>query len=52
MQNQNKSVFSYLCTLTTWHYPHSHAADAAIDGYLLPAGPTAANPSHAAAAVE
>jgi len=40
---QNKPVFSYLRTLTTWHCPHSPAAAAAIDRYLLPAGPTAAN---------
>ena len=41
-------------TLTTWHCPHSPAATAAIDRYLLvlPAGPTAANPPHAAAAGE
>ena len=26
-----------------WHCPHSPAAAAAIDRYLLPAGPTAAN---------
>jgi len=39
----NKSVFSYLRMLTTWHCPHSPAAAAAIDQYLLPAGPTAAN---------
>ena len=32
-----------LCTLTTWHCPHSHAAAAVIDRYLLLAGPTAAN---------
>ena len=32
-----------LRTLTTWHCPHSPAAGAAIDRYLLPAGPTAAN---------
>jgi len=30
-------------TLTTWHCPQSPAAAAAIDRYLLPAGPTAAN---------
>ena len=40
---------SFLRTLTTWHYPHSSAASrtivrhAAIDRYLLLAGPTAAN---------
>jgi len=32
-----------LRTLTTWHLPHSSAADAAIDRCLLPAGPAAAN---------
>jgi len=36
-------VVGYLRTLTKWHCPHSHAADAAIDQYLLPAGRTAAN---------
>ena len=35
--------FTYLRTLTTWHRPRSPAAAAAIDRYLLPAGPTAAN---------
>ena len=30
-------------TLTTCHCPHSPAAAAAIDQYLLPAGPTATN---------
>ena len=39
----NKSVFSYLRTLTTRHCSHSPAAAAIIDRYLLPAGPTAAN---------
>jgi len=38
----NKSVFSHVRMLTTWHCPHSPAAAAAID--LLPAGHTAANP--------
>ena len=39
----NKSVLSFLRTLTTWHYPHSPDARrapvrrAAIDRYLLPA---------------
>ena len=32
-----------LRTLTTWHCPHSPAAVATIDWYLLPVGPTAAN---------
>ena len=39
-------MFSYLHTLTMWHCPHipQHAAAAAaIDRYLLPVGPTAAN---------
>jgi len=49
----NKSVFSCLRQLTTWHCPHSAAATtrllviagrAAINLYLLRAGPTAANP--------
>jgi len=41
-------VFSFLRTLTTWHYPHSPAARraavrrAAIDRYILLAGPTTA----------
>jgi len=39
----HKSVFSYPRTLTTWHCPHSPAAAAASDRYLLPAEPTAAN---------
>ena len=42
-----KSVFSYL---TTRHCPLPHAASAAIGRYVLHAGPTAANPPHAAAA--
>ena len=47
-----KSVFSYLHvrTLTTRHCPLPHAASAAIGRYVLHAGPTAANPPHAAAA--
>ena len=49
----NKSVFSHLRRLVTWHCPHvllwrrccwAAAGRAAIDSYLLPAGPTAANP--------
>ena len=36
--DKNKSMFNYLRTLTTWHCPHSPAAIAAIDRYLLPAG--------------
>jgi len=43
----NKSAFSFLRTLTTWHCPYSPAARrccrAAIDRYLPPAEPTAAN---------
>ena len=39
----NKCGFSYLRTLTTWHCPHSPAAAAAIDRYLLPAAGSAAN---------
>jgi len=39
----DKSVFSYLRRLTTRNCPHSHAAATAIDQYLLPARPTAAN---------
>ena len=42
----------YLRTLTTWHCSHSLAAAAAIDRYVLPAGPTAANPPYTAAAGE
>jgi len=41
--NWNKSVFSYLRTLTMWHCPHSAATAAAMDRYLLPTRPTAAN---------
>jgi len=39
-------VFSFLRMLSTWHCPHSSAAchcRSAIDRYLLPVGPTAAN---------
>jgi len=36
-------VFSYLRTLTTWHCPHLPTTAAAIDRFLLPTGPTAAN---------
>ena len=39
----NKSAFSYLRTLITWHCPHSPAAAVATDQYILPAGSTAAN---------
>ena len=41
--SNNKSLFSYLRMLTAWHCPHSHAIAAAVDQYLLLAGPTAAN---------
>jgi len=44
------SVFSFLRTLTTRHYPHSpstslllSAGNATIDRYIFPAEPTAAN---------
>ena len=33
----------YLPRMTTWHCPHLPAAAAAIDRYLLPVEPTAAN---------
>ena len=36
-------MFSYLRTLTTWHCPHLPTTAAAIDRFLLPTGPTAAN---------
>jgi len=39
----NKSVFSYVRTLTTRHCPPPHAAAVAIDRYLPPAEPAAAN---------
>ena len=38
------SLLSYLRMLTTWHCPHSAAAAAAIDRYLLPTGLMVANP--------
>jgi len=48
----NKCVFSsYLRTLTTWHCPHSPAAAAAIDRYLLPPGPQQQTCNNAFAAV-
>ena len=55
--NINKSVFSYLrrlkrgttCGVCCWAPCSGRAA---IDRYLLPTGPTAANPPHAAAAGE
>jgi len=57
-------ALSQLHTLKTWHCPHMLLRAvlrrgccccvdrASIDRYLLPAGPTAANPPHAAAAGE
>ena len=61
----DKSVFSLLCRLSTWHCPHLSVSAApaarrrccwapapAIDRYLLPTGHSAANPLHAAAAVD
>jgi len=55
----------YLRMLKAWHYPHlllsavlrpraaeAPAVQAAIDRYLLAAGPAAANPPHAVAAGE
>jgi len=57
IEQKHVCVFSFLHQLKTWHCPHSllraccrGAGRAAIDGYLIPAGPTAANPPHAAAA--
>jgi len=45
--SNNKSLCSYLHTLTTWQCPRSFAATtllhAVIDRYFRPAGPTAAN---------
>ena len=39
----NKSLFSFLHKLATWHYPHSLAVAAvgraAVEQYLLPSGP-------------
>jgi len=35
--------YSFLRTLITWHCPHSPAPTAAMNQYLLPARPTAAN---------
>ena len=52
----DKSVFSFLRQLTTWHCRGAAAADrrptsrAAIDRYLLVAEPTAANPPQRRAA--
>ena len=56
----NKSVFSILRELATRHCSHlvlsvvllQRPAAAAVDRYCLPAGPTAANPPHTAAAVD
>ena len=57
-ENQEQSVFSFLRQPTTWHCPHlplhtmlwhgchrALAACTAVNWYLLPAGPTAANPT-------
>jgi len=46
-----QALFSYLHMLKTWHCPHLRLCTAlrpraAADQYLLPAGPTAANPAH------
>jgi len=58
---KQKTVLSYLHMLRTWYYLHlmlcTGVADpcccstsrAAIESYLFPTGPTAANPSHTAA---
>ena len=56
----NRFVFSFLRQLTTWHCSHllmnavlpRRPTTAAIDGYLLPAEPTAANPSQRHVAVD
>ena len=50
----NGSVSSFLHQLTTWHCSKLllSASRAALDQYLLPAGPTAANPPHPAAAID
>jgi len=50
----NKSVFSFLRQLTTWHCLQLllRAGHAAIDRYLLPVVPKAANPPHGRAAAE
>ena len=49
---QNESVFSFLRQLSTWHCSRLllSAGRAAIDRYLLTAGPTAANPHQRSAA--
>jgi len=49
---QNESVFSFLRQLSTWHCSRLllSAGRAAIDQYLLTAGPTAANPHQRSAA--
>ena len=57
-QGQNKSVFSFLRQLSTWHCPHllsrprAAAAQLLADRYLLPTGLSAANPPHAVVAVD
>jgi len=50
----NKSVFSFIRQLTTWHCSQLllSTGRAAIDCYLLPAAPTAANPQRRRAAAE
>jgi len=61
---QNKTVFSFLRQLTTWHCSHllpnavllcavmqRRPTAAAVDRYRLPAGPAAANPPYAAVSV-
>ena len=61
---QNKTVFSFLRQLTTWHCSHllpnavllcavmqRRPTAAAVDRYRLPSGPAAANPPYAAVAV-
>jgi len=61
----NKPVFSFIRELTTRHCSHlllnavllsavvlRRLSDAAVDRYLLPAGPTAANPPQRRAAAE
>jgi len=54
-----KSALSLLRRLTTWRYPHllpsagiCSTATACVDRYLLPAGRSAKNPPHVAAAVD
>jgi len=51
--NCNKSVFSFLHQLTTWHCSQFllSTSRAAVDQYLLYVGPTAANLPHTAAVI-